>query len=41
MFGFGKKVKVVIYDLVRVCAGGHHAWYNSNVGLIRKPIQDN
>ncbi len=31
--------KVKLGELVRVTAGGHHAYYNSNVGLIRKPIQ--
>ncbi len=34
-----KKIKVVLGKLVKICAGKHHAWYESNVGLIRKPIQ--
>ena len=48
LFGGGKqskykrliplKVKVEVYEMVRMCAGGRHAWYNSNVGIIRKPI---
>lgn len=29
--------KMTIYDLVRVCPGGRHAWYNSSIGLVRKP----
>lgn len=32
------KVKVGV--LVRITPGGRHAWYESNVGLIRKPYQD-
>lgn len=34
----GKKT-VEVYDLVRKTSVGHHAWYNPNVGLIKKPIQ--
>lgn len=33
-----KKTKVVVYELIKVTASGHHAWYNSNVGIIRKPL---
>lgn len=33
------KVKVRVYEMVRMCSGGRHAWYNSNVGIIRKPLQ--
>jgi uncharacterized protein affecting Mg2+/Co2+ transport len=29
--------KAVIGELVKVCPGKRHAWYSSNVGLIRKP----
>lgn len=32
-----KKPKAVVGRLVRVCAGGRHAWFESDVGLIRKP----
>lgn len=31
--------KVEIISLAKKTAGRHHAWYNTNVGLIRKPIQ--
>lgn len=34
-----KKVKVILGKLVKITAGGFHAWYESNVGLIRKPIK--
>lgn len=33
-----EKVKVEIGELVKVCSSKRHGWYNSNVGLIRKPI---
>lgn len=33
-----KKENVVVGEMIRVCKGGKHAWYNSNVGVIRKPI---
>lgn len=36
-----KKIKVVIYKRIKKTAGGNHAWYSSNVGEIRKPIQPN
>lgn len=29
--------KVKVGALVRVCPGNRHAWYESNVGFIRKP----
>jgi hypothetical protein len=32
-----EKVQVVIGKLIRVCPGKRHAWYESNVGNIRKP----
>lgn len=35
-----KSKKVVLKSLIKVTAGGRHAWYSSNVGDIRKPIQD-
>jgi len=34
-----KKQKVIIYRFIRYCSGvKRHAWYESNVGLIRKPV---
>lgn len=30
--------KVVLGLMQRVCPGGKHAWFESSVGLIRKPI---
>jgi hypothetical protein len=27
-----------ILGLVKKTAGGHHGWYSSSVGLIRKPL---
>lgn len=35
-----RKEKVVLGELVRVTPGGRHAYYESNVGLIRKPIRE-
>lgn len=34
-----RKVKVVLENLIRITSGRNHAWYESNVGIIRKPIQ--
>lgn len=34
-----KKTKVSLGNVISICPGGRHAWYNSNVGKIRKPIQ--
>ena len=35
-----KKIKVKVGKLIKVCSGvGMHAWYESNVGVIRKPVQ--
>ena len=36
-----KKVaqKVVIGKLVKVTPNGRHGWYETNIGLIKKPIQ--
>jgi hypothetical protein len=31
-----KKKEVIIGKLIRVCAGGRHAWFESNVGPVRK-----
>lgn len=36
-----KKPKAIVYKRLRKTAGGKHAWYASNVGEIRKPIQSN
>ncbi len=33
------KVKVVLGELVKLCPGKRHGWYQSNVGVIRKPVQ--
>ena len=32
------KKKVKIKKILRVCPGGFHAWVESNVGIIRKPL---
>jgi hypothetical protein len=24
--------------MLRICSGGRHAWFDSNVGVIRKPL---
>lgn len=32
------KVKVVVGTIIRVCPGGRQAWYESNVGPVRKPL---
>jgi len=35
-----RKIKVHIGKLIRYCSGvQRHAWYETNVGVIRKPIQ--
>lgn len=34
-----KKVKIKITKLIKVTPGKAHAWYESNIGPIRKPIQ--
>jgi len=35
-----EKVEVIIKKkTAKLCPGGRHAWYESNVGLVRKPIQ--
>lgn len=34
-----KTKKVILGKMIRKTAGGFHAWYESNVGIIRKPIQ--
>lgn len=30
--------KVVLKKLVKITPGKTHAWYDSNIGLVRKPI---
>lgn len=30
--------RIRLYDQVSVCPGGRHAWFNSSVGVVRKPI---
>jgi hypothetical protein len=34
------KMQIVIESPVRVCPGRRHAWFNSNAGLVRKPIKE-
>lgn len=34
---WAKRPKVLVGELVRVTAGGRHAYYQSNVGIVRKP----
>jgi len=36
-----KKSKIVLGDLVKVCPGKRHAWFNSNIGVVRKPYVEN
>ena len=31
-----KKKQVVIGKMIRMCPGGRHAWFESNVGPVRK-----
>ena len=31
--------RVVLGPMIRLCPGSHHAWYESNIGPVRKPIQ--
>jgi hypothetical protein len=31
--------KVEIGALIRTCSGKRHAWFQSNIGPVRKPIQ--
>lgn len=33
------KTKVVLGKLVKLCPGKRHGWYESNVGIIRKPVR--
>ena len=33
------KKTVEVGKMVRECPGGRHAWYESNVGLVRKPVE--
>ena len=35
---FNSRVQVRIGEMVRKTSCGRHAWFESNVGLIRKPI---
>lgn len=36
---FKPKSKAVLYSLISICPGKRHAWYESSVGRIRKPLQ--
>lgn len=38
IFSGKKKKKVKIVKLIRRTSLGAHAWYETNVGIIRKPI---
>ena len=34
-----KKIKLVIYGLIKVCPSRRHAWYDTNLGFpVRKPL---
>jgi hypothetical protein len=39
MLGMSKRVTVKLGRLVEKCPGGRHGIYESNVGLLRKPLQ--
>jgi len=32
------KIEVVVGEVIRLCPGGRHAWFSSNVGPVRKPV---
>lgn len=32
------KQKVELGAIIRLCPGGHHAWFESNIGPVRKPF---
>lgn len=34
-----KESKVEIHKVIRITAGGNHAWVDSNKGTIRKPLE--
>lgn len=34
------KPTIEIGAVVKVCPGQRHAWFQSNIGLVRKPIED-
>ncbi len=33
-----KKKVTIKKSSAKICPGGRHAWYESNVGIIRKPL---
>jgi hypothetical protein len=33
------KTPVILGEIIKITSGKNHAWYESNVGKIRKPIQ--
>lgn len=39
MFGLLGRKKVVVGKLIRITAGGRHGWFESSVGIIRKPLK--
>jgi hypothetical protein len=38
LFGRVLRKKAKVGKLLRVTAGGRHGWFNSSVGIIRKPL---
>lgn len=32
------KLKVILIRLIKETPGHHHGWYESNVGILRKPL---
>ncbi|MFA5312469.1 MAG: hypothetical protein WC375_04000 [Methanomassiliicoccales archaeon] len=35
-----KKSKAVLGNLIKICSGKRHAWYESNFGPVRKPVKE-
>lgn len=35
-----EKIKVKIGKKIKITPGKRHAWYDSNVGVIRKPLKE-
>ena len=34
----GLRVKVFLGNLIKTTSGGRHGWFESNIGVIRKPL---
>ena len=34
----GEKIEVIVGKLIRKTPGGRHGWFESNVGIIKKPL---